>query len=365
MIEVGIIGASVGAGWASRAHFPALNALDDYEITAVGTSRPASAREAAAHHGAAHAFTDATELAAHPDVDLVVVTVKVPAHAALVRAAIGAGKHVLSEWPLGLGLAEASALHTEADRAGIRHAIGLQARHSPAARRARELIDDGHLGRVTSITAHVTRGKGTGATTPAHNAYTFDRANGAGLVEVAGGHTLDLVEYLTGEITEVAAATAVQQDRLTVTETGETITATAPDHLMLHGTMATGASLSAHLQDAKLAEPHARLEISGTTRDLLLTTVPHGDMLAAQVQIGELALYEVDAPGKPWTPVAVPADTALPEQARNVAALYRALAADLRDGGRRVAGFAEAERAHRVLDAVTRAAETGTRVAVG
>ncbi|MEV0646215.1 Gfo/Idh/MocA family oxidoreductase [Phytomonospora sp. NPDC050363] len=361
MIKVGVIGASAGQGWAGRSHIPALQALDDYELTAVGTSRPESAREAARLHGAAHAFTDAGELAAHPDVDLVVITVKVPAHARLVRAAIAAGKHVLSEWPLALGLAEAAALRAEAERAGIRHAIGLQARHSPAALRARELIAAGRLGRLTSVTAHVTRSKGTGATTTAHNAYTADRATGAGLVEVAGGHTLDLLEFLAGEITEVAAATAVQHPRLTVAETGETITASAPDHLMLHGSLASGASLSAYLQDAKRTDPHARLEISGTERELLLTTTPRPDMLAAQIQIGELSLFEARAPGEPWAPVPVPADDTLPEQVRNVAALYRDLAADLRDGGHRVAGFGEAERAHRVLDAVSRSAADGVR----
>lgn len=366
MIKVGIIGASNDRqGWAARAHIPALKTLGDrYELTAVGTSRPESAREAAAVFGARHAFTDAGELARHPDVDLVVVTVKVPAHAQLIRAAIGAGKHVLSEWPLGLDLAEASALRAEADRAGVRHAIGLQARHSPAAKRARELIADGHLGRVTSVTAHVTRGKGTAGTIPAHNAYTFDRANGAGLVEVAGGHTLDLVEYLTGEIAELTAATAVQRPTMTVVESGETIAVTAPDHLMLHGSMASGASLSAYLQDAKLAEPHSRLEIAGTRRDLLLTTIPHGDMLASQIQIGELGLFEVAEPGETWAPIPVPAATQAPEQARNVAAMYADLAEDLRDGGGRVAGFAEAERAHRVLDAATRSASRGVRVAL-
>ncbi|MFC7640621.1 hypothetical protein ACFQX6_06100 [Streptosporangium lutulentum] len=46
-VRVGIIGANPDRGWAARAHIPALRALPDFEITAVGTSREASAREAA------------------------------------------------------------------------------------------------------------------------------------------------------------------------------------------------------------------------------------------------------------------------------------------------------------------------------
>lgn len=40
-------------------------------------------------------------MAAHPDVDLITVSVKVPDHYAPVMAAIDAGKHVCCEWPLG------------------------------------------------------------------------------------------------------------------------------------------------------------------------------------------------------------------------------------------------------------------------
>src|SRR4051812_27273034 len=131
-IRVGIIGASPERGWAAAAHVPALRALPQYELTAVGTSRPESAREAARAFGAAHAFTDARRLAEHPEVDLVVVTVKVRAHAELVGAALAAGKHVYCEWPLGLTTAEAEHLAASARTAGVHDAIGLQARYAPA-----------------------------------------------------------------------------------------------------------------------------------------------------------------------------------------------------------------------------------------
>jgi hypothetical protein len=118
-IKVGVIGAGPDRGWARTAHVPALRALPQYEISAVGTTREESAREAARLFGAPHAFTDARRLAAHPDVDIVAVTVKVPHHAELIRAALDAGKHVLSEWPLALTTAEAESLAEEAGRAGM------------------------------------------------------------------------------------------------------------------------------------------------------------------------------------------------------------------------------------------------------
>jgi predicted dehydrogenase len=100
-IRVGIIGASPGRGFASIAHIPALHALPDFEITAVCTTRQASAEAAAKHFNIPLAFSDPAQLAQHPEVDLVTVCVKVPDHYQPVMAAIDAGKHVYCEWPLG------------------------------------------------------------------------------------------------------------------------------------------------------------------------------------------------------------------------------------------------------------------------
>ena len=100
-IRVGIVGANPSRGFASIAHIPALQALADFEISAVCTTRQDSADAAARHYGVPLAFCDAEKLARHPDVDLVAVSVKVPDHYLPVMAAIEARKHVYCEWPLG------------------------------------------------------------------------------------------------------------------------------------------------------------------------------------------------------------------------------------------------------------------------
>ena len=96
-IRVGIVGANPSRGFASIAHIPALQALPDFEISAVSTTRQDSADAAARHYGVPLAFSDAEKLARHPDVDLVAVSVKVPDHYVSVMAAIDAGKHVYCE----------------------------------------------------------------------------------------------------------------------------------------------------------------------------------------------------------------------------------------------------------------------------
>ena len=151
-IRVGIVGANPQRGFASVAHIPALQALPNFEITAVCTSRQESAEAAARHLGARHAFADCEKLAQHPDVDLVTVSVKVPDHYRPVMAAIEAGKHVYSEWPLGRDTAEAIRLRDAANASGIRHEVGLQGQMSPAINYLKDLIAEGYVGRVLSAT---------------------------------------------------------------------------------------------------------------------------------------------------------------------------------------------------------------------
>src|SRR6516225_8168271 len=120
-IRVGIVGASARSGFASIAHIPALRALPQYEIAAVSTARRETAEAAARHYRVPLAFSDAGELARHPDVDLVTVSVKVPDHYRPVMAAIAAGKHVYCEWPLGRDGDEAARMLEAAEARGIRH----------------------------------------------------------------------------------------------------------------------------------------------------------------------------------------------------------------------------------------------------
>src|SRR5258708_35675609 len=91
-IRVGIIGANPDRGWAAQAHIPALKSLeDDFEITALSTTRRESAAAAAKLFGVPVAFDNHQELVHSPDGDLVAVTVKVPYHLELAAAALKAG----------------------------------------------------------------------------------------------------------------------------------------------------------------------------------------------------------------------------------------------------------------------------------
>src|SRR6058998_1699950 len=146
-IRVGIIGASPDRGLAAQAHIPALRSLsDDFEITALSTSRRESADAASKLFGVPVAFDNHQELVNSPTVDVVAVTVKVPYHLELATAALEAGKAVYCEWPLGNGLNETKSLAALAKKQGVLAVAGLQARSAPAVAYVRDLIEQGFVG---------------------------------------------------------------------------------------------------------------------------------------------------------------------------------------------------------------------------
>src|ERR687887_192034 len=129
-IRVGIVGATVtqgGSGWGANAHVPALKALPHYELAAICTAHEDTAKASAAAFGAARGFHRFSDMAASPEIDLIVVCVRVPGHRELVMAGLQAGKPVACEWPLGANLAEAQEMTDLARRRSLKTVVGLQA----------------------------------------------------------------------------------------------------------------------------------------------------------------------------------------------------------------------------------------------
>src|SRR5262249_31903932 len=220
-IRVGIVGASPQS-WAAAAHLPALAHLDELTVTAVATTRQDSAREAAGTFGVRHAFASAEELASHPEVDLVVASVKVPAHAAVIRAALAAGKHVYAEWPLGVDLAEATALAHAAAAAGVVHAVNLQAYHSPGARFVADLLADGRIGPVESVSMTAAGDPLGGRRIPRSLAWSTEPAAGHNLLTVMAGHALAALQRVAGPLADLPAVLANHHDPVVAAQTRRT-----------------------------------------------------------------------------------------------------------------------------------------------
>jgi predicted dehydrogenase len=358
-IRVGIVGANPNRGFASIAHIPALQALPDFEICAVCTTRQDSADAAAKHYGVPLAFCDAEKLAQHPDVDLVTVSVKVPDHYLPVMAAIDAGKHVYCEWPLGRNTDEAARMRDAANRKGIRHAVGLQGQVSPAINYTKDLIAEGYVGRILSATM-IGCAPNWGPTID--RAYQADSANGANLLTITGGHTIDALCYCLGEFRELSALVVSQRDRILVEETGELIAKTSPDQLVVNGIVGDGAVVCFQIRGGMNRGTAFLFEIHGDEGDLQLTATSRASMQRQELNVkgarGDAKeLAELAIPSKyRWVPEGV-----APDSRYNVAQLYARLAESIRDGKPVSPGFDAAVSRHRLLDAIVRASKTGLK----
>src|SRR3989440_5123368 len=268
-LGVGIIGVNPAWGWAATAHIPALRALPNYEIRALSATSAEGARAAGKAFGVSAVFSDHEELVAQRSVDVVAVTVKVPHHRQLVSAALSAGKAVYCEWPLGRDLDDARAMAALAAEQGVRTIVGLQARQAPAIEFVQELLGDGYVGEVLSTT--MVGLSVPGAVLGQPNAYMLDKTNGANVLTIAVGHSLDILNYVLGEFAHLSAVSALRRPRITIEGTGERIVKTAADQIAVIGTLTSGAIASIHVREAVAGGTRFLWEINGTDGTLRIT----------------------------------------------------------------------------------------------
>jgi predicted dehydrogenase len=361
-LGVGIIGVNPAWGWAVTAHIPALRALPMYEIRALSARSPESARAAGEAFGIKAVFDDPEKLVIQPDIDVVAVTVKVPHHRELVTAALAAGKAVYCEWPLGRDLEESRGMAALAAEKGVRTVVGLQARQAPAIELLQQLLSDGYVGEVLSTTMVGLSVLGGALVQP--NAYMLDKKNGANLLTVAFGHSLDILNHVLGEFAELSAVSDLRRPLITIEGTGEQIVKTAPDQIAVIGTLKSGATASIHIREAVAGGTGFLWEINGTDGTLRITAD------AALPEIFPLTVAGAQGRNEPAR-LAVP--TALTQKwptltslegapAFNVARAYAAFAEDIANGTHTVPDFADAVRRHEVIAAIEMSAASGKRV---
>ena len=358
-IRVGMVGITPNRGFSSIAHMPALQALPEFEVVAVCTTRQESADAAARHYGVPFAFADPVKLAQHPDVDLVTVCVKVPDHYDPVMAAIDAGKHVYCEWPLGRDTQEAERLASAAENNGVQHAVGLQGRVSPSINYVKDLIAEGYVGKPLAGTLFVNAGN-WGATLD--RAYQASFANGANLMTITGGHNLDALCYCLGEFREMAAFAVSQREQIPLEGSGEIIPKDVPDQLVVSGVVASGAVVSAQVRGGMTRGLEFLFEIHGSEGDLALSATTRASTQRQELTVqgargrgGDLSTLPVPDQYR-WVPASVPTGSPY-----NVAQLYRQLGKSIQGGSPAHPGFDSAVLRHRMIDMVVRASRTGQR----
>ena len=230
---------------------------------------------------------------------------------------------------------------------------------SPAINYAKDLVADGYVGRVLTATM-IGCAPNWGATID--RAYQADRANGANLLTITGGHQIDTLCYCLGEFRELTAFAVSQRDRIPVEATGEVVSKNVPDQLVVSGMVGDGAVVSFQIRGGMTRGAAFLFEIHGDNGDLSLTATTRDSMQRQELTVkgaqgGAKELTRLPIPAKyRWIADGTPTDSRY-----NIAQLYARLAASIREGQPASPGFDAAVARHRLLDAIIRASESGRK----
>ena len=193
-------------------------------------------------------------------------------------------------------------------------------------------------------------------------AFQADRANGANLMTITGGHQIDALCYCLGEFREIAAFAVSQRDHIALAGTGEMVALTSPDQLAVSGIVGDGAVVSFQIRGGMARGTKFLFEIHGDAGDLVLAATARTSMQRQELTVhgargkgGALAALPIPAKYR-WVPDGMSA-----ESPYNVAQLYVKLAESIRGGTPASPGFDAAVTRHRLLDAIWRASETGQK----
>lgn len=206
MIRWGIIGCG---DVTERKSGPGFQNAANSALVAVMRRDAAKAADYARRHNVPRWYSDADALIRDAEVNAVYIATPPGSHLQLARQVAAAGKPALVEKPMARNHEECLAMIEAFRAAGVPLFVAYYRRALPKFQRLKSLIDDGAIGRVSSvsITLHYK---------PGH----YDRNNlpwrlrreesGGGLFVDLGSHTLDLMDWLFGPITRAAGYAANQ-----------------------------------------------------------------------------------------------------------------------------------------------------------
>jgi predicted dehydrogenase len=189
MLNIGII----GAGNIGRVHAESYGRQSDCRIVAIADVDRDRATRLAAQVGARAA--DVQTLLADPEVQAVSICLPHAFHADAVIAAAASGKHVLCEKPIATSLDDADRLIAACHQAGVWLMIGHTHRFYPTHRRAKELVDQGAIGRLLFANDVIWAGRDDDARLDWRGSVAV---NGGGIFMDNGIHAADRLRWWIG-----------------------------------------------------------------------------------------------------------------------------------------------------------------------
>jgi predicted dehydrogenase len=221
----------IGYGFMGRTHSNAYRKVSNFfdvpyqpVLQTICARNAERVKEFAAKWGYVSAETDWRKVVESPDIDLIDIASPNDTHAEIAIAAAKAGKMVMCEKPLGRNSAESEAIVDAVEKAGVANMVWYNYRRVPAVTMAKQLIDEGRLGRIFHYRAKFLQDWTISTELPqgGEGLWRLDvSVAGSGVTGDLLAHCIDTAMWLNGGIDEVSAVTETFIKQRKHTLTGE------------------------------------------------------------------------------------------------------------------------------------------------
>lgn len=200
---------------AEGVYMPQMHYNERARVTACCDLIPGRAQMFRERFGIPEAYASMEEMLARGDIEIVMDLASIPAHYGLNMQALRAGKHLYSQKPFGLTVAQATEMIETAEKSGL--VISASPIHMlrPEIQDAKRIIDGGIIGEVRLVRAMAAHGG------PEYFQFrevdpTWFYEPGAGALYDLGVHALHMVTGLLGPANSVSCTAAVSEPARTV-----------------------------------------------------------------------------------------------------------------------------------------------------
>ncbi|MFP6582044.1 MAG: Gfo/Idh/MocA family oxidoreductase [Candidatus Hydrogenedentota bacterium] len=207
----------IGYGFMGRTHSNAYKRVNDFfdleyrlNLKAVCGRNEENVKAFAEQWGYESAETDWRELIKRDDIDAVDICTPNNFHKEIAIAAAEADKMVLCEKPLALNVAEGEEMCAAIEKAGVANTVWYNYRRVPAVTLAKQLIDEGRLGKIYHYRANFLQDWTIDAELPqgGEGLWRMDKAvAGSGVTGDLLAHCIDTALWLNGGMKDVSAMT--------------------------------------------------------------------------------------------------------------------------------------------------------------
>ena len=204
--------ALIGTGGIAQTYAQAFQTSECCKLVAVADINQDSAKAFAEPFGA-RSFADYKSLAENSEIDAVIISTPPDSHPEIAMYFMTRGVHVLCEKPLCLSINEAKEMIECAERTGVKFTMASKFRYVEDVIKAKSMVASGVLGEVVqfenAFTAKVDMSK----------RWNSDKQiAGGGVLIDNGTHSVDIIRYFLGAITDVLALETSGTQNLPVDE---------------------------------------------------------------------------------------------------------------------------------------------------